>query len=462
MSLVNKLSFQAKLLIAFGTIVILALVISYSFIQQSVQQAFQTFIGRNINERDIFFSNLLSDHYERVGSWAGVEQLFGERRDRRAHFVLADPTGNVIFSTNQRVTSQKLSEKELALGIAIKSRGEAVGVLLPIAPPPPPGVLAPDQLFLRSVNGALWTAGILIAVIGFAIALVLIRQITLPLRELDTATRKIALGQRAERLPVRNADELGRLALSFNEMVANLEKAEQTKRNMIADIAHELRTPLSVIRSELEGYMDGVLEPTPENIAALHNQVLLVGRLVSDLHQLALADSGQLSIHRDVCDLTALLEDIQATIGAQFEEQEICLRLKLSENLPSVLADRQRIEQVLLNLLSNASRHTSAGGTITIGATLLDAKSVQLSVCDTGPGLSKEDLAYAFDRFYRADKSRARASGGSGLGLAIAKAIITAHGGRIWAENVAPTGACFHFTLECTEAEVAELSLRPA
>jgi signal transduction histidine kinase len=367
--------------------------------------------------------------------------------------VLADPSGGVIVSTNERVTNPKLSQQELALGISIMSKGKIVGVLLPIVPPPPPGILSPDQLFLKSVNSALWTAGILVALIGFVITLILIRQITLPLRELDAATRKIALGQRVERLTVHSADELGRLALSFNEMVANLEKAEQTKRNMIADIAHELRTPLSVIRSELEGYMDGVLEPSPENIASLHNQVLLMSRLVSDLHQLALADSGQLSVHREVCDLIELLQDIRVTVDAQCEEENVRLVLDMPENLPTVLADRQRIEQVLLNLLSNALRYTPCGGRIALGAKALDEKFVQLSVSDTGPGLSEEDLAHAFDRFYRADKSRARASGGSGLGLAIAKAIITAHGGRIWAENATPQGARFHFTLECTKLE---------
>ncbi|MBI1743854.1 HAMP domain-containing protein [Candidatus Acetothermia bacterium] len=462
MALFSRLSFQTKLLLSFGMIVILALVISYSFIQQSVQRAFQAFIGRSINERDILFSNLLAEHYQQVGSWNGVDQFFRqrERNDRAASFVLAEPTGAVIYTPNRRLNGQKLSEKELGSGIPIKVNEQVVGILVPIAPLPPPGAPAPDRVFLSAVNGALWTAGILVAGLGFIIALILIRQITLPLRALDAATRQITQGKLQERVPVRNSDELGRLASSFNEMAANLEKAEQTKRNMIADIAHELRTPLSVIRSELEGYMDGVLEPTPENIAALHNQVLLVSRLVSDLQQLALADAGQLSIQRELCDLRSLMEDIQATVDAQLEEQNVQLVMDVPKDLPQVLADRQRIEQVLLNLLSNATRYTPAGGTITIKAQTCDERFVRLSVCDTGPGLSEEDLAHAFDRFYRADKSRARVSGGSGLGLAISKAIIEAHGGRIWAENVSPTGACFHFTLERTVSHLTEPSLQ--
>jgi signal transduction histidine kinase len=195
---------------------------------------------------------------------------------------------------------------------------------------------------------------------------------------------------------------------------------------------------------------DGLLEATPANIAALHDKILLTTRLVGDLQQLALADAGQLSIHKEAFDLNELVERIRATVEVELEDRGIALHIDLPVDLPQVNADRQRIEQVLLNLLANAMRYTPSGGAISIAAKNTDEKMVQVSVCNSGPGLSEEDLEHVFDRFYRADAARTRESGessGSGLGLAIAKALIEAHGGKIWAENPSTGGACFYFTL---------------
>jgi signal transduction histidine kinase len=227
---------------------------------------------------------------------------------------------------------------------------------------------------------------------------------------------------------------------------------------MISDIAHELRTPLSSLRGGLEGLIDGIWSPSPENISALHDKTLLLNRLADDLQQLAQADAGQLSIQKQPYDLRPLLQQIQATIGAQLEEEKITLVIELPEELPLVQIDVHRMEQVFLNLLSNAARHTPAGGTIRIAASATNDQTVQVTVSDTGPGLSTEDLAHVFERFYRADKSRARASGGSGLGLAITKALIEAHRGRIWAENSPDGGACFHFTLALAQPSSQKLT----
>jgi len=245
---------------------------------------------------------------------------------------------------------------------------------------------------------------------------------------------------------IRDRDELGRLADSFNEMTSSLEKAEKAKQQMIADVSHELRTPLTVLRTALEGLRDGLVEPTPENFAALHNKTLLTSRLVDDLHQLALADAGQLSVQKSECDLSRLFAHIQATVGVQLEDSDIQFSLEIAENLPEVDADSQRIEQVILNLLSNAVQHTPEGGMIRMTARAIEGPLIQVSLCNTGRRLYDEDLIHVFERFYRAEPSRSREEGGAGLGLAIAKALIEAHGGRIWAENV-PDGVCFHFTL---------------
>ncbi|MFC2095343.1 ATP-binding protein, partial [Candidatus Bipolaricaulota bacterium] len=247
-----------------------------------------------------------------------------------------------------------------------------------------------------------------------------------------------------------SADELGRLASSFNEMAASLESSEQVKKRLIADISHELRTPITAVRTTLEGLRDGVMQPTQETLTALHDKILLVTRLVQDLHQLALADTGRLSIQPSPISIARILETILETIGVQLEDEDIHLERAIEASLPSVEADAHRIEQVLLNLLANAIRHTPEGGRILVRAKQVEAE-IQVAVCDSGPGLSETDLSHVFDRFYRADAARSSETG-TGLGLSITKALVEAHGGRIWAENLPEGGACFAFTLPITSS----------
>jgi len=295
----------------------------------------------------------------------------------------------------------------------------------------------------------LFIAAWLAALAGVVLAILLLRQFALPMKRLDQAAREIARGDLARRVKVTSHDELGHLAESFNAMAESLQKAETTKRQMIADVAHELRTPITIVRAGLEGLRDGVLRPTTENFAALHDKVLLTTRLVADLQELALADAGALSLHLEDCDLRPILGRIRATIGAQLEDDRVRLIIDTSADAPTVRADPQRVEQVLLNLLSNASRYTPADGTIHVSLEREGSERVKVSVCDTGPGLDREDLARVFERFYRSDRSRA--GGGAGLGLSIAKALVEAQGGSIWAENVVGGGACFRFTLPTSQ-----------
>ncbi|MEN6369271.1 MAG: ATP-binding protein [Thermotogota bacterium] len=226
-------------------------------------------------------------------------------------------------------------------------------------------------------------------------------------------------------------------------MAASLEAAERAKQQMIADISHELRTPLSAVRSALEGLRDGLIEPSQATFTSLHNRLLLFTRLVNDLHQLTLADAGQLSIEKRPTPIGAVLEGIIDTVGAEVEDAGIALEEDLDPQLPTLDLDPHRIEQVFLNILSNAIRHTPSGGTIRLAARKERDDGVVVSVCDTGPGIRPEDLERVFERFYRADASRSSDEGGAGLGLSIAKVLVEAHEGRIWAENAPQGGACF-------------------
>lgn len=274
------------------------------------------------------------------------------------------------------------------------------------------------------------------------------RRYTSPLSETMKAADALAVGDLSARVPVEGSGEFRRLARSFNQMAKALETADLQRRELLADIAHELRTPLTIIQGNLEGLRDGVYEATPEQLDLILDETHKLGRLVSDLLLLALAETGQLDLDLQWLDVPQLLRDGREAFARQADEAEITLAVHSPEALPPLLADPQRMAQVLGNLVTNALRHTPAGGRVVLGASLAPGgRVVELYVADTGEGISPEDLPHLFDRFYRTDKSRARASGGAGLGLAIAKQLVEAHGGRIRADSKVGEGTTVTLSL---------------
>jgi signal transduction histidine kinase len=287
-------------------------------------------------------------------------------------------------------------------------------------------------------------AAILAAV---AVSLFVSARIVTPLQRLLAASRRIASGHYAERVPATQTDELGALAAQFNTMAAELEAAERRRVALIGDVAHELRTPLATIEGYTEGLLDGVVEPGPETWALLHDEVGRLRRLVQDLQELSRAEARQLLLHRRPCPPAELVEQAVARIAQQFAEKDISLSTAVPSGLPAVQADADRITQVLINLLGNALRYTLPGGTVQISAEQRDG-AVEFHVADSGIGIAPEHLPHLFERFYRVDKARSRALGGSGIGLTIAAALVKAHGGRIWAHSAGlGQGATFSFTL---------------
>jgi signal transduction histidine kinase len=275
-----------------------------------------------------------------------------------------------------------------------------------------------------------------------------------PIRRLTQATQAVARGDLSQRVAVTAKDEIGDLGAAFNAMTADLQKAERLRRDMTADIAHELRNPLAVLQGNLEAVLDGVLPPTEENLRPLLDQTQLLTRLVDDLRTLALADSGQLGLNRVPTDPAALVRSVAARFAPQAEVKHITLQADIGDDLPTLSLDAQRIEQVLGNLLSNALRHTPEGGRVVCRVMAQSAHDekrhaplVTLTVADTGPGIPPEVLPHIFERFYRVDRSRARAEGGTGLGLAIVKQLVEAHGGQIWAKSEPGSGTQVIFTL---------------
>jgi signal transduction histidine kinase len=287
---------------------------------------------------------------------------------------------------------------------------------------------------------------ILACVIAIVLGLFLTWHLTGPVRKLTSAAQGIAGGDLSQRVDIKSKDELGQLGQAFNHMAESLSQAEKLRRNMVADIAHELRTPLTVMRGHLEAILDGVFQPTEENIASIHKETVLLSRLVNDLQELAMAEAGQLRIESEPTDLASLVERTVSSVSPRGEKEDVRLVTDLPADLPLVNVDSQRIAQVLFNLLDNALRYTPAGGTITVKARRTD-DVVQVDVMDQGPGLDPDELPLIFERFHRSDKARSRSTGGAGLGLAIVRQLVEAHGGEVWAESEASEGATFSFTL---------------
>jgi len=311
-----------------------------------------------------------------------------------------------------------------------------------------------EQGYLQSVNKWIWVAGLVSALVAGLMGLLFAKRITAPLNELAAAAKKISHGDLTHRVDVSSEDEIGELAKSFNSMAKSIDKNNQLRRRLLGDIVHEIKTPLTVVRGNIEAMLDGVIEPTPKKLAAIHTETLLLSRLLDDLRDLSLAEEKQLKLQTRQENVGHIIRQVVEMFKPRAKEESKHLEFELSEDLPSVSVDRDRISQVFYNLIANALQYTSEGDTVKIGTRLdrsiaggADDPVIMVSVEDTGEGISEEDLPYVFDHFYRVDESRARVSGGSGIGLAIVKHLVEAHGGRVWARSELGNGSSFFFTL---------------
>lgn len=395
----------------------------------------------------------LAAYYERHGSWDGVDAMiatypcgaewgpWGE--EWQMEYILTTPDGLIVASSDDAKVGQKMRRLGGLMVSPITANGQIVGLLR----------ISPFHGLREELGGTVTDIldrfllmGLAIGSAALVISLGLSRVISRPLTDLTAATRAVAAGDLSVRVPTRYPGEVGELAVAFNQMTAALARADELRRNMTADVAHELRTPLSVIRGKLEGVLDGVYPATSEHLEPILDEVRLLTRLVEDLHMIALAEAGQLTLEKRPLDVGDLLRDAQVNFGPQAADRGVTMALDLPEKLPQVMADGRRISQVLGNLLTNALRHTPEGGRVTLSAGAVE-NAVEVTVTDTGAGIPPEDLPYIFERFWRGDKSRSRAGGGSGLGLAIAKQLVGLHGGTIRAESAPGQGAQFRFTL---------------
>ena len=411
----------------------------------------------------------LTDFYTKNGSWSGVQNLIQSLptfiNDR---LILADSSGTIIGDTNAQWLGETVQSVGLFKPTSIVVSGQEVGklyllssgmVIVQFVPPggalsgqPPPS--SPEQRFLSHVNTSLIIAGVVGAAVAILLGLFLTRQFTKPIRALKKGAARIAKGDLAYRVDVKSRDEFGELANSFNSMAASLDGSEQSRRRLFADIAHELRTPLSVIGGTVDAMLDGVYEPNADNLNSIKEETEVLTTLVGELRDLTLAESGHLKLEFEPTNLAELVRRRVSQADVIARGKNVTLRMDIAEGLPEIEADGRRIEQVVANLLDNALNHTPSGGIVMV-AVSRDKDGVLVSVSDTGEGVPAEDLSHIFERFYRVDDARSRKTGGAGLGLAIAKQMVELHGGRIWVESEVGKGSKFSFTLPVTQQKPA-------
>lgn len=465
-------SLRFRLLMAFTLVILVAVGAVYFFASQTTVGEIRRY-GERIEQAH--FSRVgfeLHRYYREQGDWEGIQlyveqwgSLYGQR------IILTDSSGVVVADSQGELLGEQYHPGAPGRRLSPPWEETTPGILYisPEAPsdfPPPPweegtpGMLYinpeassdfPSPLSLSQATSRFLIWGALLAVaIAFLLTFFLSRRISAPVKALTLATRRLGGGDLSQRVRFKDKSEVGELAQAFNSMAGDLERVEQLRRNMVADVAHELRTPLSNLMGYLEAVRDGVIKPDADAIRSLNEEVSLLARLVDDLQELSLAESGELKLDYRATDMAKLIDQTVAAMETHVKAKGISLSLDLPDDIPTANVDSYRISQVLRNLLDNALAHTKKGGAITV---VVRSRSnyIKVIVIDTGEGIPAEDLPNIFERFYRADRSRTRATGGSGLGLTIAKRLVEAHGGKIEAQSEPGKGSRFSFTVPVSE-----------
>jgi len=465
----NRLSITTRLIVSFVAIIFLSIVLFIVVSNRVVYDRFSDLVirsGTNFSRRIV---PILEGYYENNGSWEGIEDLvfdmagahdmagLGRNRPENLNaaiprlmitaqderFILID--GDVVvFDSNPDGLPINDPDNLVKYGTPIVVNGEQVGTFLVASTM---GILSESQnIFIDRVNQSLIWVGLLSIILVFLVAVWQSRTIVKPLHQMADAANRLAKGDYNQRVAVNRNDELGDVATAFNQMASDLAQQEDIRRQMMADVAHELRTPLSILRIDLESMEDGLMDTNPENIRNLQSEVTYLSNLVEDLRMLSMADAGDLRVEKSRIELNSLAREMVERQQNAARERKISLKANYANHEIFVMGDSQRLSQVLVNLLSNAIQHTPPGHEICTQIEL-DGQTAIVSVMNTGSWILRDDLTRIFDRFYRVEQSRNRDHGGSGLGLSIARSLVEAHGGRIWADSVEGKSTTFKFSL---------------
>ena len=455
----NKL--WVRLTVAFVAITLLSIALVALLAMNAATDQFTAYLTGQQAMNQAALADDLAAYYRQNGSWDGVNAVIaasdtaGMGRGRGAMngmgaamrgataVTLANAAGTVVYGDG---AGQLLPAVDRAQAQIIAVNGATVGYLLVISP----GRLIfnqAQQAFVDQLQRNVILAALGATAIAIALGLVISRALATPLADLSRAARAFGRRDWSARANPTGTTETADVAQALNQMAESLQKAERNRRDMVADIAHELRTPVTVIQGNLRAMLDGVYPLEIAEVATLYDETLLLNRLIDDLRELALAEAGQLHMNARPSDAVALLHVAAERFSPIADAQGVRITVQATDGLAQVQADPDRLGQVLRILLVNALRYTPAGQSVTLAAVSGPAGMLLLSVTDTGAGIAPEDLPYIFDRFYRGDKSRARISGGTGLGLAIARSLVEAMGGQIGVDSTPGQGSRFWFTL---------------
>lgn len=483
-------SLYLRLLVVIVGVALLAVIMVALISSRTTSTEFQRFVKSDDGTDLDRLRGDLQSYYEQHGNWDGVAPvldrishlsgkqlaLTGARQDfvAVAPASLRDlnmrfmPDGNLELE-RRRESGGQLRVEQFVLANPIHSElhnsaGEVIGMLY-LVPFTNEELTQNEKRFLGSVNNSLLIAAAASAALALLAAFFLARRILRPVNGLTSAAQRMKSGDLTVRVPARGGDELADLARSFNSMADAMVHTEELRRNLVSDVAHELRTPLTSIRCQLEAMQDGLVAPNHETINAIHDEAMQLNRLVGDLQELALADAAQFSLNLQATAVKDQAEQVSRSLASLANERAVAIEVCIADDLPLVMADEGRLKQILTNLLQNAITHSAAGGKATLSAQL-DNKNengtnavgrtsqddtscswLEVRVEDTGEGIAPEHLPHIFDRFFRTDESRSRATGGSGLGLAIVKQLVELHGGKVWAESETGQGTIIRFTL---------------
>ena len=466
-------SIRVRLLLTVGILFVAALSAVGLMTSRMTESKFEHFL--TIMERDEraalpdSMRQKLEEFHRDRGTWDGVDQVLVDAlrpagRGRKVIFVANSAQGMGPQPDSLRVAIRLSTDSTLCDPVGLmrgpaqcesidvglvrmelrSSSGEPLATVISV-PPESVSTVSSRHELLGSINQWLFLLVLGVGILAIASTVLLSRRILHPVEELTDVAREMGRGDLSRRVTVRSKDEIGELASTFNTMADGLARIERLRRNMVEDVAHELRTPVTNMRCHLEGIQDGLVEPTRDVVDSLHEEVLSLGRLIETLQDLALAEAGQLRLTSEPTPLAPEIDRVVRSITVPGGEPLPAIRISVPEGC-AVKVDSDRFRQILRNLLTNAVTHTPPDGSIAIEARE-SGTMIEIQVRDTGEGIPQEDLPFVFERFYRADPSRQRATGGVGLGLAIARQLVELHGGRIRVESVEGEGTTFTFTV---------------
>ena len=423
---------------------------------QLMGRSFNAYLEQNSRTEISEWRDYYLNYYELNGeSWEGVQNYVIQNSAVRSNYgvwVLHEPEisvallstdGIILTNSESSKVGQRVQDQVLNFGYPLYENDSQnlVGYLVPA-----------DYLgykfwalinsYLRDTRQSVVLGIIVTVILAIVLGWFVAKNLTKPLEKLTRSVRRIGQGSTNEKVNIDNDDEIGELALAFNQMSSELSRANDARVQMFADISHELRTPITAIAGTLENKLVKNESCTPEEISALYDEMLRLGGMVTELQNISRLDAGHMPINKTLIDFQSFFQDFLVIVDADAESRNIVVKVEFADNLPYCYADPERLKQIVLNLVSNALRYTSDGGVVIFKA-WADKENFIFSVADTGIGMSEEDCAHVFDRFYRSDRSRARETGGTGLGMAITEGLVLAHGGRIEVKSKKDIGTTF-------------------